>query len=98
MCSRSEPGFISLFARIHIKIRTPIRACRGESYWCANSDFDRDVTFELHPVEPLNIFLRVGVYEVVQFAISDVVEHPAVCGVVKRLRQPRLEVSVVSST
>ena len=37
-----------------------------------------EISFELHSVETLDIFLRIGIDERVQFAIGDVVEIPAI--------------------
>ena len=37
-----------------------------------------EIAFELHPVQTLDILLRVRINERVQFAISDVVQIPAI--------------------
>ena len=47
----------------------------------------REIAFELYPVETLDIFLRIGIEERVQFAIGDVIEIPAIRAYVLRRRR-----------
>jgi hypothetical protein len=39
----------------------------------------RQIAFKLHPVEPLNLFLRIHIDKCVQFAIRHDVKYPALC-------------------
>ena len=77
---RTNPG-------INIEVEAADRAVPRRVVLVREVGLAREIAFKLHPVETLDIFLRIGIDERVQFAIGDVVEIPAIRADI--LRRPR---------
>ena len=78
---RTSPG-------INIEVEAADRGVPRRVVLVRKVGLAREIAFELHSVKTLNIFLRIGIDERVQFAIGDVVEIPAIrADILRRLRE-----------